>query len=78
MKLVGDNSLAASERPKGLDQLEEVLARVLRSSHSRLGHERPFHGLNPQESVRNHGYGTHEAVCKVAANRVPEYTYKHP
>jgi hypothetical protein len=42
-----------------------------------LGHERPFHGLNPQESARNHGYRTSGALREGAANRVLEYTYKY-
>jgi hypothetical protein len=42
-----------------------------------LGHERPFHGLNPQESARNHGYGTSGVSREAAANRALEYTYKY-
>jgi hypothetical protein len=42
-----------------------------------LGHERPSHGLNPQESARNHGYGASGAVGDSAANCVLEFTYKY-
>jgi hypothetical protein len=41
-----------------------------------LGHERPFHGLNPQESARNHGYGTLDTIRETAASRDLEFTYK--
>jgi len=42
-----------------------------------LGHEGPFHGLNPQESARNHGYETPGALREAAASRVLEFTYKY-
>ena len=34
-----------------------------------LGHGRPFHGLNPPESARNHRYRTPTAAHEIAANR---------
>jgi hypothetical protein len=45
--------------------------------NSPLDHKEASHGLNPQESARNHGYGTSGAVRKSAANRVLEYSYKY-
>ena len=42
-----------------------------------LGHAGPFHGLNPQDSTQNHGYGTPDATHATAANRALEFTYKY-
>jgi hypothetical protein len=47
-------------------------------ANSPFGHERPFHGLNPKESARNHGYGTPGVVREIAANHSPKFTYKYP
>jgi hypothetical protein len=44
----------------------------------RLGHEDPFHGLNPQESARTHRHQRGDALREAAANRTSRNTYKYP